>query len=60
VTPLNGDKYRLDLIFSVCIVEGNGQMSFDFLTIDLKGAKMFPLIQKQISHHFCSTTSQFG
>jgi len=58
VTPLNGDK--IILISSVCIVKGNGQVSFDFLTTNLEGAKMFPLIQKQINWHFCSITSQFG
>jgi hypothetical protein len=46
VTPLNGT--RIALTSSVCIVEGNGQVNYDFLTIGLKGAQMLPLTQKQI------------
>jgi hypothetical protein len=41
------------LISNVCIVEGNGQVSFDFLTTDLKGA-IDPKINKPASmfHNF--------
>jgi hypothetical protein len=34
---------RIVLTSSVCIVEGNGQISYDFLIIGLKGAQMVPL-----------------
>jgi hypothetical protein len=40
---------RIILTTNVCIVEENGQISYDFLTIDLKDAQMFPLTQKQIT-----------
>jgi hypothetical protein len=46
VTPLNGT--RLVLTFNMCIVEQNGQVSYNFLTIGLKGAQMLPLTQEQI------------
>jgi hypothetical protein len=31
---------------SVCIMEGNGGVSYDFLTIGLKGGQMVPLTQE--------------
>jgi len=37
------------LTSSVCIVEGNGPLNYNFLTIGLKGARMLPLTQEQIN-----------
>jgi hypothetical protein len=48
VTPLNGDKDHPNFQ-CVYIVEENGQVSYDFLTMGLKDAKMLPLTQKQIN-----------
>ncbi len=40
---------RIILTSNVCIVEENGQISYNFLTIGLKDAQMFPLTQEQIN-----------
>jgi len=40
---------RIVLTFSVYIVEGNGQVSYNFLTIGLKGAWMVLMTQEQIN-----------
>ncbi len=48
VTPLNEDKDCPDFQY-VYIVEENGQVSYNFLTIGLKNAQTLPLTQKQIN-----------
>jgi hypothetical protein len=40
---------RIVLTSNVCIMEGNGQVSYDFLTIGLKGSWMVPLTQKEVN-----------
>jgi hypothetical protein len=40
---------RTVLISNMHIVGENGQLSYNFLTIGLKDAQMFPLTQKQIN-----------
>jgi len=47
MTPLNGEKDSPDF---QCVYCGRiGQVSYNFLTIGLKGARMLPLIQEQIN-----------
>jgi len=42
---------RTILTSNAYIVEENVQVSYDFLTIGLKDAEMFPLIQEQINRY---------
>ncbi len=40
---------KIILSSNVYIMEENGHVSYDFLTIGLKDAQMFPLTQEQIN-----------
>ncbi len=42
-------RTRIVLTSNVYIMEENGQISYDFLTIGLKDAEMLPLIQEEIN-----------
>jgi hypothetical protein len=44
----------------VYIVEENGQVSYNFLTIGLKDAQMLSLTQEQINPNLYFGASQFG